>query len=223
MRPSKLRLPESTATTARSLLGDRGGDLLRQRPAVADAGRAAVADEVEAELVEVLGQPGAVEVLGDDLRARRERGLDPRLDASGPRCTALRASSPAPSITDGFEVFVQLVIAAITTWPWSSSVVGPVRERRRRHSRRAAGDLGAAGPPLGRDRRRWARGVETGSEAGKLPRSPRPRRPSLGQHSPRAPVAEGLLGLAQRDAVLRALRARRCSARPSPGRARARR
>ncbi len=34
-----------------------------------------------------------------------------------PRCTALRARIPAPSITDGFEVFVQLVIAAITTWP----------------------------------------------------------------------------------------------------------
>jgi len=27
----------------------------------------------------------------------------------------LRAMIPAPSITDGFEVFVQLVIAAITT------------------------------------------------------------------------------------------------------------
>ena len=32
---------------------------------------------------------------------------------------------PAPTITDGFEVFVQLVIAAITTWPWSSSVSVP--------------------------------------------------------------------------------------------------
>ena len=60
------------------------GDLLGQRPAVADAGRAAVADEVEAELLEVLGQAGAVEVLGHDLRARRERGLDPRLDRQAP-------------------------------------------------------------------------------------------------------------------------------------------
>jgi len=32
-----------------------------------------------------------------------------------PRATALRASRPAASITDGLEVFVQLVIAAITT------------------------------------------------------------------------------------------------------------
>ena len=38
-----------------------------------------------------------------------------------PRSTAFLASRPAPSITDGFEVFVQLVIAAITTEPWPSS------------------------------------------------------------------------------------------------------
>src|SRR5215213_7055043 len=42
-----------------------------------------------------------------------------------PRSTALRASSPAPIITDGFDVFVHDVIAAITTWPWSSSVSVP--------------------------------------------------------------------------------------------------
>ncbi len=34
-------------------------------------------------------------------------------------------ASPAPSITDGFEVLVQLVIAAITTRPWSSVVSVP--------------------------------------------------------------------------------------------------
>ena len=38
-----------------------------------------------------------------------------------PRSTALRASRAAPSITDGFEVLVHEVIAAITTAPWSSS------------------------------------------------------------------------------------------------------
>ncbi len=42
-----------------------------------------------------------------------------------PRSTALRARIPAPIITDGLEVFVQLVIAAITTWPWSSSNSSP--------------------------------------------------------------------------------------------------
>src|SRR2546421_1149929 len=35
--------------------------------------------------------------------------------------TALRASSAAPSMTDGFEVLVQEVIEAITTAPWSST------------------------------------------------------------------------------------------------------
>src|SRR5688500_16665196 len=52
--------------------------------------------------------PGASEVLTHGFWAR-------------PRSTAFFASRPAPSITDGFDVFVQLVIAAITTEPWSSS------------------------------------------------------------------------------------------------------
>src|ERR671923_165995 len=51
--------------------------------------------------------PGASEVLTHGLEVR-------------PRSTALRASSPAASITDGLEVLVQLVMAAITTCPWSS-------------------------------------------------------------------------------------------------------
>ena len=34
-----------------------------------------------------------------------------------PRLTAFRASSAAPSITDGLDVLVQEVIAAITTAP----------------------------------------------------------------------------------------------------------
>src|SRR3546814_4420849 len=42
-----------------------------------------------------------------------------------PASTALLASSPAPSITDGFDVFVQLVMAAMATSPWSRSWVWP--------------------------------------------------------------------------------------------------
>src|SRR5688572_14327918 len=42
-----------------------------------------------------------------------------------PRATALRARSPAPSITEGFEVFVRLVMAAMTTDPWPISAVSP--------------------------------------------------------------------------------------------------
>ena len=56
--------------------------------------------------------PGASDVLTHGLRRR-------------PRSTALRASRPAPSITDGLEVFVQLVMAAITTAPSSSSISSP--------------------------------------------------------------------------------------------------
>jgi hypothetical protein len=37
-----------------------------------------------------------------------------------PRSTAFLATRPAPSMTDGFEVLVQLVMAAITTAPWRS-------------------------------------------------------------------------------------------------------
>ena len=42
-----------------------------------------------------------------------------------PRSTALRASRPAPSMTDGLEVFVHDVMAAMTTWPWSTLNVSP--------------------------------------------------------------------------------------------------
>src|SRR5918994_4151289 len=57
-------------------------------------------------------EPGASDVL--------THGFDVR-----PRSAALRASSPAPIITLGFDVLVHEVIAAITTCPWSSSVSVP--------------------------------------------------------------------------------------------------
>ena len=57
-------------------------------------------------------EPGASEVFTHGLTVR-------------PRSTAFLASRPAPIITDGLEVFVHEVIAAITTWPWSSSVSVP--------------------------------------------------------------------------------------------------
>ena len=57
-------------------------------------------------------EPGASEVFTHGLRR-------------SPRSTALRASRPAPIITEGLEVLVQLVIAAITTRPWSSSKLVP--------------------------------------------------------------------------------------------------
>jgi hypothetical protein len=53
-------------------------------------------------------EPGAVEVLTQGLGFR-------------PRRLALRASSPAPIMTLGFEVLVHDVIAASTTSPWPRS------------------------------------------------------------------------------------------------------
>src|SRR3954470_6690983 len=51
-------------------------------------------------------EPGARLVFTHGLRVR-------------PRSTAFLASSPAPIITLGLDVLVQLVIAATTTAPWS--------------------------------------------------------------------------------------------------------
>ena len=190
----------------RQVLGaDDLGDLLRQRPAVADAGRAAVADEVEAELVQVLGQPGAVQVLGDDLRARGQRGLDPRLDRQPLLDGVAGQESRRPSITDGFDVLVQLVMAAITTWPWSSSVSVPSASvtgvRGRRGGRRPACRRcrrAARGP------RRWERAVETGSDAGKVSAIRSSSSSSSGRR-PSSAIRNASLGLGQRDPVLRAL------------------
>src|SRR5581483_6023533 len=57
-------------------------------------------------------EPGASDVFTHGLVAR-------------PRSTAFLATSPAATITWGFDVLVQLVMAAMATWPWSSSNVRP--------------------------------------------------------------------------------------------------
>src|SRR2546421_1747943 len=124
MRPSKLRLPDRTDTTARSpcstaaeISGDSGPELpmhvvqpypTRLNPS---SSRYSVSPARSRYSVTTF-EPGASEVFTQGLTL-------------SPFCTALRARIPAPSITDGFDVFVQLVIAAITTCPWSSSVSVP--------------------------------------------------------------------------------------------------
>ena len=62
------------------VLDDRLLDRSRQRAGVADAGGAAVAGEIEAEFLEIGQQAGLGQVFGHHARARRERGLDVRLD-----------------------------------------------------------------------------------------------------------------------------------------------
>ena len=88
-----------------------------QRTGVADAGRAAVADEIEAQRVEIALQAGLVEVIGDDARPGA-RELLTYAGTCSPRSTAFFASSPAASMTLGLDVLVQLVMAAMTTEPW---------------------------------------------------------------------------------------------------------
>ena len=51
----------------------------RQRPGVADAGRAAVADDAEADRFQILQETGATQISLRRRRAWREGGLDPRL------------------------------------------------------------------------------------------------------------------------------------------------
>src|SRR5882757_5279627 len=57
-------------------------------------------------------EPGASVVLTQGLRCN-------------PRSTAFLASSAAPIITEGLDVLVHEVIAAMTTAPWSTSVSVP--------------------------------------------------------------------------------------------------
>src|SRR5262245_31840646 len=86
--------------------------------------------------------PGASVVLTQGLRVR-------------PASTALRASKAAPTITKGFEVLVQDVIAAITTEPWSTLVSVPSSKVT------GVGDDGRPDDP-----------IATGSDAGKVPSMP---------------------------------------------------
>ena len=61
------------------LVIDRLADRLGERAGIADAGRAAIADKVEAKRVEIVGKPAGLEIIGDHLAAGRKAGLDPRL------------------------------------------------------------------------------------------------------------------------------------------------
>ena len=130
----------------REVLGvDDRGDLLGQRAGVADARRAAVADEVEAERLERLDQAGLLVVLHHDLRAGRERRLDPRLG----RQAALDGVAREQPGADHHRR-VRRVRARRDRRDHDVAVVelglGPVGERQRHADRGALGDLHAAGP-----------------------------------------------------------------------------
>src|SRR5437588_7860129 len=162
MRPSKLRFPDSTETTARSwsctaceIASGRGPELpmhvvqpypTRLKPSSSSG---SVRPELSRYSVTTL-EPGASEVFTHGFERR-------------PRATALRARMPAPTITEGLDVFVQLVIAAMTTCPWSSSKLSP--SRLTRAPARAGGAVAVAASGRGS----WG---ELGAGGGACPGAP---------------------------------------------------
>ena len=103
-----------------AILLDRRADRFRKRAAIADARGAAKAHQIELQLFQILRQTGCLQVVRHDFRAWGEARLHPRLRFE-PALDGLFGYQPAPSINEGFEVFVQLVMAAITTEPLDSS------------------------------------------------------------------------------------------------------
>src|SRR3970282_2156016 len=114
MRPSKLRLPESTAATtncpssiARDTASGNGPEFPMQvvhpyptTPNPSFSRSDSTPDRSKYSVTTL--EPGASDVLTHGL-------------LRSPSFTAFRARRPAASMTEGFAVFVQLVMAAITT------------------------------------------------------------------------------------------------------------
>ena len=116
MRPSKLRLPESTAVAYRSrsiisfwMTGSNAPDMpLQVVQAYATTPKPSVSSSsinlASSRYILTVFDPGASDDLTHGLRV-------------SPKRLALRAIKPAATILRGLEVFVQLVIAAIITAP----------------------------------------------------------------------------------------------------------
>src|SRR3546814_12288377 len=78
-------------------LVDSLGDRRVERARVADAGGAAVADQLEAAGVEVLLQAGGLQVVGHHLAAWRQRGLHPGLAGQSQRSEERRVGKACVS------------------------------------------------------------------------------------------------------------------------------
>ena len=182
-------------------------------PRVADARRAAVADQREAERLERVHQPGRLEILGHGPRAGRQRGLDRRRRRAGRgRRRSGPAGRPRPS-RSGWRCWCSEVIAAIATEPV-------------RIVARCTADVDRDGPVEGRpssgsvDRRRGLAGTlrlaavgrrerRAGRSPGTTRRTPpRPPLPSIGS-SPAQRVAgrPGPVGKFDRKLVAQVRRA----------------
>ena len=178
----------------REVLGvDDVGDLLRQRPGVPDARRAAVADEVEAERLERLDQARLGVVLHDHLRAGRERGLHPRLDLQ----PALHRVAGEQAGAD-HHARVRRVRARGDRGDHDVAVVelglGAVGHRERHDASRRARRPGRRRcrrprPPRRRGRARSRRWWRAGRRPGRTPRSP--RRPRCAAARPGPPARAG--------------------------------
>ena len=124
-----------------------------------------------------------------------------------PFSTAFFASSAAPIITDGFEVLVHEVIAAIVTAPWSRVNVVPSASVTSTGSLGRPPSFGAAdrwsvwAPPR---RGRWRAASEAGKDSATASSYPCSSASAdvVGERA-----AEGLLGVGDLDPVLRPLRA----------------
>src|SRR6266851_3647407 len=101
-------------------------------------------------------EPGASVVFTQGLVAR-------------PASTAFLASSAAPTMTDGFEVLVHDVMAAITTEPWSTEVLVPSSRVTSAALDGRPALAAAAGRPAGRSASPFSRSGTNGSDAGKVP------------------------------------------------------
>ena len=166
------------------LVVDGLGDRRRQRAGIADAGGAAEADQVEADLVELLLQARLVEIFGDHLAARGERGLDPRLllqaapvgvageQAGAHQHARVRGVGAGGDRRDHHVAMAEIVGCALdrhSAWwlPASSCTPSPSPSRNRRRSTPAPAGLPAASarPSTARPRRDRARSrsVKTGS------------------------------------------------------------
>ena len=120
-RASKFRLPESTLRGNQIVLSDDLFDGRIEWTGISDAGRAAVTDEIKAELIQVGLQSGLFQILSHDSRTGCQRVLNRRTNGQ-PMLDRLLGQQPGASMTLGFEVLVQEVIAAIKTSPCPRSI-----------------------------------------------------------------------------------------------------
>src|SRR3954453_11898307 len=171
MRPSKLRVPLSTEQTARSAsltaaeISSGSGpefpmQVVQPEPTrLKPSSSSGSVRPARSRYSVTTFEPGASDVLTHGCCVR-------------PFATALRASRPAPSITLGFDVFVHDVIAAMTTWPWSTLNVSPFIETSTALSECSATTVPAAtaGAVLGRlGESSWPGApFATGSDAGNV-------------------------------------------------------